>query len=431
MTLSRTFCSSPWFHMRITNSGNYEPCRWSAEIATQTLADRNIKTQQPLMYFQNGMAGLRTQLLNGDSPSVCASCQDMEAYKKVSGRQRQLLKVGVQQEYFDKSLASSPYRASFDHSATHLGHTNRTVRDWQIDLGNYCNSACVFCSPEFSSRLATEFQQLGFIKEPPPANWCDDPVLLDRFVQDLTQSTDLAYLHFIGGETIITPGFKKILSALVTAGIASTVTVGFTTNLTVWNQDIVDLLSQFQQVNLGMSIETVTAVNDYVRYPSKSSQVQSMLDRWVALGKQLDWLIQLRVTPTCLTVHELHTVYEYAWNNSIAVESCNFLDRPEHLRIGVLPSQFRQQTRDQLAQWVDSHAVDSSCQIVNTRDPNLVQAQIHQDAVSYLNYLDSAQDESYRLPELIAYLKQLESTRGNGILDYLPQYENLFRSHGY
>ena len=52
--------------------------------------------------------------------------------------------------------------------------------------------------------------------------------------------------------------------------------------------------------------------------------------------------MQLRITPTCLSVHELHTVYDYAWQNMIAVESCNFLYRPEYLRIGVLPEAQRQ-----------------------------------------------------------------------------------------
>jgi hypothetical protein len=70
-------------------------------------------------------------------------------------------------------------------------------------------------------------------------------------------------------------------------------------------------------------------------------------------------------------------------------------------------------------------------QIINTRDPNLAQQQIVQDAQSYLNYLESAEDESSRLPDLVAYLKRLEASRGNSVLTYLPQYENLFRSAGY
>ena len=363
--------------------------------------------------------------------SMCRDCYTMEQHGKPSGRQRQLLKIGVMGQYFEKSLAGSTLKSAFDHSNTQQGHTNRTVTDWQIDLGSYCNGACVFCDAESSSTLATEFLSLGLISNKPPRSWCDDPVLLDKFIADLIASPDIRYLHFLGGETVITPGFKKILSALVDADLSKKVTIGFTTNLTVWSETVVDLLKQFQQVHLGMSLETLTPVNDYVRYPSQHAQTRQLLDNWVALGQQQQWLIQLRITPTCLTVHELSTVYDYAWQQNIAVESCNFFDKPEFFRINVLPQKQREQASQNLQEWLHAHPVEHSHQIINTRDPNLARQQIVQDAVSYLDYLQSVEDESHRLPDLVAFIKRLESSRGNCILNYLPQYEDLFRSAGY
>jgi sulfatase maturation enzyme AslB (radical SAM superfamily) len=377
------------------------------------------------------MSELRTELLQGNTPAMCNDCQVMEQHSKPSGRQRQLLKIGVQDKYFEKSLAGSPFRSAFDYSNTNQGHTTGTVVDWQIDLGNYCNGACVFCNPESSSNLATEFKRIGLIDQVPPAAWCDNPELLDRFIADLTQSPNLQYLHFLGGETVITPGFKKILSALVDSGLAKNISIGFTTNLTVWSDSVVELLTQFQQVNLGMSIETLTAVNDYVRYPGKQTRTRELLDRWTALGHKQGWLIQIRITPTCLTVHELTTVYDYAWQHGTVVESCNFIDNPAFFRISVLPKHQRDHAAETLRSWIDAHPVADSDQIVNTRDPNRSHEQIVQDATSYLNYLESAPDESSRLPDLVAYLKRLEASRGNSILTYLPQYEDLFRSAGY
>jgi len=418
--------------MRITNSGTYEPCRWMTKNKdTRVNFNNSIQTISPLTYFQKNMSQLRTALLAGESLEMCSECHTMEQHAKPSGRQRQLLKVGVQDKYFEKSLASSPLRTAFDYSHNNQGNTNGNVIDWQIDLGNYCNGACVFCNPESSSSLATEFKRIGLIDQVPPPAWCDDPELLDRFITDVTQSPNLQYLHFLGGETVITPGFKKILSALVDAELAKNITIGFTTNLTVWSDSVVELLTQFQQVNLGMSIETLTPVNDYVRYPSQQPRTQELLNRWTALGQQQGWLIQLRITPTCLTVHELTTVYDYAWQHGISVESCNFIDSPEFFRISVLPKHQRNSAVQTLRSWVDAHPVTDNNQIINTRDPNIAKQQIVQDARSYLNYLESAKDESHRLPDLVQYLKRLEASRGNSILTYLPQYEDLFRSAGY
>jgi len=432
MTFEKTFCTSPWFHMRINNSGTYEACRWqNKNVATRIDSDHNIRSQTPLTYFQTTMSGLRQELLDGQAPAMCRDCHAMEQHGKVSGRLRQLLKAGVQETVFEKTLAGSPLRTDLDYSDQNQGHTNRTVLDWQIDLGNHCNSACVFCGPESSSRMAAEFVQLGMIDQMPQASWCEDPVLLEKFVKDLQACDNLHYLHFIGGETLITPGFEKILTALINCGLADQITIGFTTNLTIWRDNIVELLTQFKNVNLGVSVETMTVLNDYVRWPSQIDQVTGLLDRWIETGRKHNWLVQLRITPTCLTLHELHTVYDYAWQHKITVESCNFIDRPEFMRIGVLPWEYRAWARQNLSNWIDRHRIRNTNTVINTRDPNRAHDQILQDAQSYLNYLDQAPNESHRLPNLVDYLKRLESNRGNSIVNYLPEYETLFRSAGY
>lgn len=432
MSFEKSFCPSPWFHMRINNSGTYEYCRWQHKDGVSRIDfDNNIQKTSPTKWFQTRMSLVRQQLLDGQTPVGCQDCHVMEQHRKVSGRQRQSLKAGIMQDHFVKSLSSSPLREDFDYSQETQGLTKRTPVDWQIDLGNYCNSACIFCNPESSSRLAAEFKQLQIIDKLPPQSWCDDPTLLARFIEDLKQNTNLSYLHFLGGETVITPGFKQILVALIQAGLSKKITIGFTTNLTVWPELVVALLKEFEQVQLGMSVETLTDINDYVRYPGKLENTCNLLNRWRSLGKEQGWLMQLRITPTCLTVHDLDTVLDYAWEHNISVESCNFLHEPEFLRIGVLPQPQRQQARARLSQWIELHPTDSHTQIVNTRDPNLARTQIYQDATSYLKYIDTAEDESYRMSDLVHYLKRLESNRGNNILKYLPDYEDLFRSAGY
>ena len=432
MSFEKNFCAGPWFHMRINNTGSYEYCRWlSKSRESRRDSEHNINIQSPEDYFQNIMAPIRKAMLSGESVDSCHECYQQEPYGKVSGRQKQLLKAGIREIHWAKTLHSSPMYDDFAYSQQHRGITKRSVSDWQIDLGNYCNSACIFCSPESSSRLATEFKKIGLISQVPQANWCEDPVLLDRFLKDLVQSPQLKYLHFIGGETLITPGFDRLLKALIEAGIARQVTMGFTTNLTVWDSKTIELLKQFQQVNLGVSVETLTSVNDYVRWPSKITQVHTLLDRWRELAQEQQWLMQLRITPTCLTIHELHTVYDYAWQHNITVESCNFLHEPAFLRISVLPLAQRQEAINNLQIWLQDHAQESHEQVLNTRHPDLARTQILQDAQSYCGLLSTALDETHRLPALVDYLHRLEQSRGNCILDYIPSYEKLLRSAGY
>jgi hypothetical protein len=287
------------------------------------------------------------------------------------------------------------------------------------------------CNPESSSRIAAEYKSLGLIDQLPPKSWCDDPVLLDRFIGDLIQCPDLEYLHFIGGETLITPGFRKILQAVIDQGVSERITVGFTTNLTVAPTDVVDLLSQFRQVNLGLSVEAIDPVNDYVRYPSTIDRTTELLDQWVKLAKDSNWLVQLRITPTWLSVGKLTTVYDYAWQHELSVESCNFLTDPPELRITVLPREYLAEAANRISTWVAQHSADSDATIVNTRNPSLARNQLAQDALSYVSYLTTAPDESHRLPSAVKFIQRIEQSRNNSIVDYLPEYEQLLRSHGY
>jgi len=429
MSFEDNFCPSPWFHARITNNGYFEYCRWADKKRNQRDQTPNIRDISPAEYFHNHLASLRTQMLNGNTVLGCVECHNMEKYGKVSGRQKQLLKIGVLPDQFDKSLASSPWVDIFEQTINNHGKVDLLPVDWQVDLGNYCNSACLFCYPEASSKLANEWVKLGLIPVAPPVAWCNDTKLLQRFLDSIDRTPKLRYLHFIGGETIITPAFKTILQHLVDRK-RTNISIGFTTNLTVWDESINNLLVQFEEVNLGLSIECLHPVNDYLRWPSEFNTTREYLSRWVKLAKQHNWLTQMRITPTIFSVLHLDTIYEYAYQFGIAVESCDFLDEPKYMRPTVLPKVEKQNAINNLKLWVNQ-CQDSESKVINTRNPEFFKRQTVQDAKSYINYLENAPDESHRLPDLIDYIKLMESNRNNSILDYLPEYEEFLRAAGY
>jgi sulfatase maturation enzyme AslB (radical SAM superfamily) len=246
----------------------------------------------------------------------------------------------------------------------------------------------------------------------------------------LDRSTRLKYLHFIGGETLITPAFRTILQHLVTTQQSRDITIGFTTNLTVWPQDVIDLICQFQGVNLGMSIETLDTVNDYVRWPSEIQSVLNTMSRWLQLARERNWTSTLRITPTALSISRLLPVYQYAMKENTSIESCNFLYRPAFMRATVLPRQARLAVAEELSSWIRKHDVDTQ-QVINTRSPDLSSQAILQDAQSYVDYLRCADDEHQLMPELATYLSDLDNVRGVSVLDYLPEYEDILRANGY
>jgi len=424
----KTFCSSPWFHMRILQTGQLQYCRWQED--KKNSFHSSLTQDDFLTFFQKEMSSIRLKMLQGETVTACNHCHQMEQHNKVSGRERQLLKVGIQKENFAKTFRSSTFYDKFIESAEQDGDTDVWPQDWQIDLGNHCNSNCVFCSPEYSSKLAVEFKKLGLINQLPPSNWSNNTDAVDRFVELLSKSKKIAYLHFLGGETLITPGFKKILVQLIKQGLHKTTSIGFTTNLTVWDQEIVDLLAQYKEVNLGMSIECFHPINDYLRWPSNIESVKTITEKWIATAKAHKWLMQFRTTPTVFSIAHLKTIYEYAYTNNIGVESCNFLHKPEFMRMSILPADIRKKISDELQDWINTKQ-RSNNRIINTRHPDLTNDSILQDASSYVDYLNNSPDETSSWPALVSYLKKLENSRGNSILDYAPEYEKLLRSSGY
>ena len=425
------FCPSPWFHMHIQPSGKLKFCRWQHQSIGHLESD--LTQENFLKYFQEEMSTIRMDMLQGNSIPACTECVTMEKHNKISGRESQLLKVGIQRDNFQKTFRSSTFYNEFVNSSEKLGHTDLWPQDWQIDLGNQCNSNCIFCSPQYSSKLAAEFKKIGIANQMPLRNWTDDSNAVDHFVEMLAQSKKLAYLHFLGGETVIIPAFKKILTELISRNLHRSLSIGFTTNLTVWDQSVVDLLTQFKEVNLGLSIECLHPINDYLRWPSKINQVERTIEKWLNVAKDPQWLIHLRTTPTMFSIKHLTTIYEYAYKNSIGVESCNFLERPKCLRMNVLPMHLRVKFADDIQQWVNSKSITKSNEkIINFRDPNLLKQYIINDAESYVKYLLDAPDETHRLADTISYIKKLEKSRGNTILDYVTsEYKEILQSAGY
>ena len=416
-------------HAKITHDGQFQACRWQTDTYTDYNKSKNIHSTTPITFFKDDMAGVRKSLLAGEVLNMCSDCHDMDKHSKISGRQKQLLKSGVQLDQFEKTTLSSPMLEYFKQSMDE-GKTDLMPIDWQVDLGNYCNSNCVFCHPMFSSSLATEYKKLGIITEMPKKPWTEYPELVDEFVDTLAKTDQLAYIHFLGGETLITPAFEKMLKSLVDNGISQKVTIGFTTNLTVWKDNLIDLLSKFKMVNLGMSIECLSEINDYVRYPSKISQVKPILDKWIEIGRKRDWLLQFRITPTLFTIGELTSIYEFAYSNDITVESCNFLTEPQVLRPGVLPRKHIDRAIATLKDWINGKDREAST-VINIRNPTYAKDQIVQDAKSYVKWLEAADDETNRQTDLVGFLKKIESNRKNSILDYLPEYEEFLRTAGY
>jgi MoaA/NifB/PqqE/SkfB family radical SAM enzyme len=430
----KSFCSSPWFHLRLKYDGFFGECRWGKKTPGHNFANTSI------MQFYNSeqMSHMRSQLLNGEKPSNCETCYYEETFGKLNGRIRQLAKSGIDKNNFVLTARSSPHYKLFEYSHKNNGQANYEPVDLQIDLGNVCNSACIMCHPIASSRLTLDYNKLSktnplFDTPTPYKSWTQDPTLLDKFVNEIIEIKNLKYIHFLGGETLYDPAFYIICEKLIDAGISKNITIGTTTNGTVYDNRVVRLINEFDGFHLGISIEAVTPINDYIRYPGKLGDIISNIDKFLELRKTSNLFVSLRITPNIFTIYDIDLFIRYMLENQVIAESCNILYKPEQLRMELLPDDIRQEIITKLKKVIEEFELEKH-NVVNVRVTESTKKVISDIACEYLNFLEtySALDNEEELRyKLVNFLKGFESLRKNSILDYAPRYKEFLRAYGY
>lgn len=432
----QTFCSSPWFHVRLTYDGSFESCRWGKNPARV----HNF-TDTTIMQFYNSeqMQVLRKQLLNGEKTEHCSTCYYEESFGKLNGRVRQLNKSAIDVENFELTLRSSPHYKNFEYSYKNNGLANLQPVDLQIELGNKCNSACIMCNPEASSRLESDYVKLNevnpvlFAKPVKQNSWTKDLDSVERFVQELVAIPNLHYIHFLGGETLYEEAFYTICEKLIESGKSKNIIVGTTTNGTIFNQRIKRFIDNFKEFHLGISIESVTSLNDYVRWPGKIDSILQNISSFLQLRDSSNLYVSLRITPNVFSVCEIDKLFTYMLENKVIAESCNILFDPPCLRIELLPDDIREEIKTKVKNLIDYYEL-SKHNIVNVRQSDKINQVISNVILDYYEFLCNYQtpiDVEQSRQTLVNFIKAFESIRQNSILDYLPQYEKFLRRYGY
>ena len=432
------FCSSPWVHIKIGYVGRYWLCRWQYDnhpTNTMNVADTSI-----LEFFNSErMNKFRSDILQYKPMRECTSCTYEDSFGKVSGRAKQLYRSNISVESFDQDYEKSPHREMFDYSENNAGQSQEHPYDLQINLSNVCNSACIMCSPSLSTRLDQDYKKLAtysplFRQAPAFTCWTADPALVEKFIHDLKELNSIEYIHLLGGETLYLPSFYTICDALIESGLSENIFLGTTTNLTVYSDRLEDIIPKFKKFHIGLSIESVNPLNDYIRYPSEISAVLETLGRFLALREKFPTIhLTLRITPNIFSIFYLDEVIQFMCDNNITGESCNILKYPPCLRIELIPDEIRVVVIDKIRKVIERNSLAPE-KVVDARNPNLIKQVISSVAFSYVDVLENmtfpADGEQCR-HDLVTFLSGFESIRNNSILDYAPEYESFLTTYGY
>lgn len=323
----KTFCALPFHQMTVMNDGKVRLCCRSEVNVTSAGRDLSLHGDTlGQIWNSDYFRSVRYRMLLGLDVEDCLQCYATEAGGDTSLRQSMnasfawRLDVAGDDELLKRTEVSLDGGGNMPFpSALHL---------W---LGNHCNLKCRMCSPMFSSRIAADRVHAAWFSGQNGASvygWQEAV-----FEEILQQAKCVKLIQFSGGEPFIHRAFRDILRKLVESRDAAHIELYITTNGMTHSRELSSLLTHFSPVELGISVDGLGTLQEYIRFPSK----------WDALKRnifsyQKDKIpISIRPTAQAYNVFGLLDLARWCDTNGIRFVLDNVLWSPEFLSLDMLP----------------------------------------------------------------------------------------------
>jgi sulfatase maturation enzyme AslB (radical SAM superfamily) len=421
------FCSAPWYELHIYWDGGLGFCCQENHRLYSNAQDKkyNVATMSIREWIHSGPMRQVRQDIKGDTPlSICRRCYVDETYGPTSRRHKTNQKsVIFTRSNFAESYEQSPGYDKFE-GASDVG----MPIDLHIDLGNYCNLSCKMCSAQASSTIAVQEVKWGneSARQYVGTDWTRDQTVWNRVVAEIAATPNLSNIHFMGGETLITPRFKDFVQAMHTAGRTDT-GISFVTNGTSYDHDLTQMLTGFKRVGIEVSIESLTEHNHYQRQGTDTAVVLANIEQYRREGFE----VTLRPAVSALTIGTYWTLLEYALDNQLLVKG-QIAFSPDRVHPAVLPLEIRHVYRAAYHDLLIKYDLtDNTEQDYNESDVNQYRRIIKGQIDQTLELLSAPTHNTAHLTDLVQHCKKWDAVHGYNALDLYPELAEEFVRHGY
>lgn len=435
---SKIFCNSPWFELHIYWDGGLGVCcqesqrlyadndRHRYNIMTMTLGE---------WYNSEPVKNMRLAMFNNTALPTCSVCYKEESVTNTSRRHKCNQKsVIFTRTAFDQSLQQSPNRHQFRYSFDFDGKTITQPVDLHVNLGNYCNLACKMCAPQASSRIAVQHVKWGLMGDSKyvGTDWTKNDLAWHRFLTDVV-SMPIKNIHFMGGETLITPRFHEFLNFMIRHNRLD-LNISFVTNGTIYDDEIMHKLSMFQRVGIEVSIESLTGHNSYQRQGTNTHDVLNNITRYTTWCNNQNITLTVRPAVSALTIGYYYTLLEYCLENRLLVKAL-IVDTPEFLQVSVLPQSVRQQYIANYVNLIDEYQLENLDLSADFNESNpheykrIIKTYVDQ-AINLLSQPDTPNQE-YLQQQLVAHCSNWDNEYGYNAIALYPELRDIFEKFGY
>jgi sulfatase maturation enzyme AslB (radical SAM superfamily) len=433
------FCNSPWYELQIYWDGSLGFCCQASHkiypsIHSETYNIRNTTIKQ--WFDSEPMKLARRSMFGSTQNSFCSRCYHEELASGSSRRHRSNQKsVIFTKSNFLQSYEQSPGFDKFEYSRQNQGVYDGMPIDLHIDLGNYCNLTCKMCAPQASSSIASQHVKWGIdsAKKFIGTDWTRDDSIWHRTLDELAGLPSLKNVHFMGGETLITPRFENFIDFMIDRKRVD-INVSFVTNGTTFNARLMEKLQKFQRVGIEVSIETLTEHNGYQRQGTDTSKVLANIDRYLGLCDSTRISLTARPTLSLFTIGTYYTLLGYCLDKKLVVKSLLCTD-PRCYSVEILPKSIKNMYIERYRRFCQDNDLDSiDCsRDFNESDSNEIKKIIKNQINQCINLLgtETPSDSESCLEKMVLWSKRWDQVHSLDARDLYPEFAEIYNQYGY
>ncbi|WP_083909833.1 twitch domain-containing radical SAM protein [Methylocystis rosea] len=267
-------------------------------------------------------------------------------------------------------------------------------------------------------RAETGKSKVGLSRFSSGRQWFKDE---DFIFNDLLYKVgDITKINMIGGEPMLIKEVLSTLKYLVSKDLAKNITLTAVTNGTVVSEELCEILPKFKSVVLGISLDGVGGVNDYIRANSEWAQIDSNIKKLKQINNAY---IYVNITYQAYNMLHLAPLASYCLKNELTFRY-HFLQSPRHLSCAVMPLAAR---REAIVRMNNFLAGCSTEEIYHLARLN-IKGSIHE--LCGLLHANQAEPDPALLDDFITFTNDMDVSRGQNFSLVNPELLQFIEASG-
>jgi len=380
---SKAFCSLPFVHQEKQFNNRHHICCYNNNLQSDNEEDNSTQS-----FNSRKMFTIRHAMLAGEKPKDCSFCYDQEVQGLVSARQRETAGWMASKIFTD---------ALIENISKFLNNETISPLSYDLRYSNTCTLKCRMCNPFSSSAINAENKKIAELW-PDRFPYVDNP----RTNHEVQLDQNIKKIYLAGGEPLIEPYNLTLLKEL--AKVNPKVRLLINTSLNHLTDEFKEVLDQFEDLLLVVSIDGVDKLNDYIRNGSNWQSVIKNLER------VKNHNVMFSTTTSLYNILEIPELVDYLKINYPDYCHCIFIvNNAEELFVENLPLELR----DDIISKLEHTLRDAPICTVDGLNNLITTLKIN-------NY------NPERFAKFVKYTKILDTARGESIVDVQPKFANYF-----